>query len=63
VDRGPRRHHRAGFALDRTFKHYRPEAYGIFSETVWTIEGLFIALAIFGLIYSWATGRLLSAPA
>lgn len=50
------------FALDRALKHYRPDAYRVFSQAAWTVEGLFIALALFGLIYTWYTGKLLFAP-
>jgi hypothetical protein len=50
------------FAFDRTFKYHSPEAYGWFSKITWTIEGLFIAAALFGLVYAWYTGKLLFAP-
>jgi hypothetical protein len=40
-----------GFALDRAFKAYRPAAYEVFANTVWTIEVVLFAVALVGGAY------------
>jgi hypothetical protein len=38
-------------------KHLIPEAYRVINAVAWTIEGAFIAFAVAGLIYQYATGH------
>jgi hypothetical protein len=46
-----------GLVLAEVAKRLIPEAYRIINAVAWTIEGTFIALAVAGLIFQYATGH------
>jgi hypothetical protein len=43
--------------LAEVAKRRIPETYRVINAVAWTIEGAFIALAVAGLIYQYATGH------
>jgi hypothetical protein len=47
-----------GFIVDRAFKRANPKAYFVFKKVVWTIEGLFIAAALIGVLCRYWAGSL-----